>query len=335
VKNYLFAFVLGAILTSCSSDKKESIAPLSVEFDSKVINKSENIVYTKSNKAKLTIKSSEGSIVYLNGNFLGRVSDGGSFSLELPIDHIGSTNYDIKIVDLLGNEIVKSIEVIRVEPTAKLGVIKTKGEAQGLTLSQNGFVFIAESKSGVEIMNIGYNDEISSKNISSISNIDATKVTLSSDEKTLFIKDDRGLYHKFDLSDISNPVEVSVVDKVYRELSSINSDNTLKLKLTPCGLVCNGGNDFSKREFIIKDKLIKDAIFIDSKHFLVAHSNDGLWLYSVENGTPILLSKRDLGGNTTGLSLIKKDGILFVANGEKGVEIFNIDILLHDMKKGI
>jgi len=334
VKKYILFFIAGAIFTSCGSSKKVELTNLSVDLDSKLIDKKESIIYTKKDHAKLYLKSSEGSLVYLNGEFKGRVPRTGIYELSLPIDHIGSTNYKIKIVDEFSDEVQKDIEVIRLKPDAKLGVIKTEGKASGLTLSQNGLVFIAEQSSGVEIMNIGFNDEVSSKKISSISNISATKVILSNDEKSLYIKDEEGVYHKFDLTNINDPVELSVVNEIDKDSSSTNPNKTLRLSVTSCGLVGSSGKDFEKREFLIKDSLIKDAIFIDNTHFLVAHSEDGLWLYRVdEKNRPHLVSKKNLDGDTTGLSLIKKDAILFVANGDKGVEIFNLDILFYEMNK--
>ena len=312
--------------------------PVSLSIQPTQMTIKKDTIVTTNDKAKVQLLGVKGTTVYINGKKYGEFDDSGSMVLELSIDHIGSTNYEIIAKDQFGNSsIKKEIQIIRKPQNASLGSINTKGSAKDLTLSQNGTMFVAEGKSGVELISIGFDDKISSDTLASISNIDALSVTLSSDEKTLFIKDQDGVYHAFDISDPNNPKEMGIVDAqtIKSAKISISKDNSFQIRVSPCGLIAEDiiGSELQRR-FLLKDSNISDAILVeDDKEILTAHKNDGLVLYTMPtNGSlPHPIKSKKLDASIFGLSLIKKAGILFVAKGDKGVEIFNLDILLSKM----
>jgi len=110
-----------------------------------------------------------------------------------------------------------------------------------------------------------------------------------------------------------------------------------KISINSCGLVSEDISNLSNitQNFFLKDREIQDVILVDDDtKILVAHGLDGLQLFDVsDKSKPLIIGDKKLNGNTSGLSLVKKDGVLFVANGESGVEIFDLNILLFEMKQ--
>ncbi|RUM66672.1 MAG: hypothetical protein DSZ06_02795 [Sulfurospirillum sp.] len=312
--------------------------PVSLLVESSQMVTGKDTIVTTDDKAKVQLYGVKGNSVYVNGKKYGEFDENGSFILELSIDHIGSTNYEVIAKDQFGNtSIKKEIQIIRKPQSASLGSISTKGSAKDLTLSQNGTMFVAEGKSGVEFISIGFDDQISSEILASIPNVDALSVTLSSDEKSLFIKDKKGNYYAYDISNPNDPKEIGLVDAqtIKKSKISISKDNKFQIRVSPCGLIGEDivANDIQRR-FLLKDKNISDAILVNKdKQILTAHKEDGLILFSLsKDELPAPLKSKKLDAPVFGLSLIEKAGVLFVAKGDKGVEIFNLDILLSQMK---
>jgi hypothetical protein len=187
------------------------------------------------------------------------------------------------------------------------------------------------------VVSIGFNDRVDTVLLSTINSIDAQNVVLSKDEKRLFIEDSENRYHVIDISDIKNPVEIDIVSKIESSTAIVSEDKTTKFHICSKGLVSEDISDPShiKRNFLIEDKDIKDVILVDNDtKLLIAHATDGLKLISIEEPhNPVVLASKNLHATTTGLSLLKDEQILFVANGESGVEIFNLHILLAQMQK--
>ena len=335
------SLIVAISITACKDRSAANVVvekPVSLSLNSTQMLEDNSTIITDKSTAVVNLLGEKGTSVYVNGEKYSDFDDSGSMNLSLHIDHIGSTNYEIVLKDNLGKiKDAKIIQVIRKSPNASLGIVSTKGAAKDLTLSQNGTMFVAEGQNGVELITIGFDDRISSDILASISNIDALSVTLSGDEKTLFIQDKEHNYHAYDISNPNEPLEIGVVDAktIKKSKISISKDNQFQIRVSPCGLIAEDIiKDNLQRKFILKDKSIKDAILVnDDKDVLTAHSEDGLFLYSLqENGLPTLKSKKKLDSAVYGLSVIEKSGILFVAKGEKGVEIFNLDILLSQMK---
>jgi uncharacterized protein YjhX (UPF0386 family) len=337
MKKYILAssLVFSLAVMGCGDRSSTEVTNLQIQSNSLEVN--DDVIVTTDDKTKVNIIGELGSKLYINGQFYGEFDDSGSMTVELELDHLGSTIYEVKSVTKDGVDSQNiTLEIIKKKKNSKLGSVKTKGKAQGLTLSQTGTMFIAEGMSGVELISVGFNDTISSDLLSSIEGVEATSVTLSKDEQTLFIKDNDGKYHKYDISNISEPKEIGIIDHIEKSNLVLSEDDKKRYRVSPCGVV---GEDVSdkldtKRDFLLEDKSIKDIVLVeDDTKLLAAVGKEGLKLISLEEKIPKEIAKKALDGDTSGLSLIKDAGILFVANGESGVEIFNLDILLHEMKK--
>ena len=81
------------------------------------------------------------------------------------------------------------------------------------------------------------------------------------------------------------------------------------------------------------DDKIQDVVLVDhDTKLMMAHGEEGLELIDLaDKQNPTMIGAKSLEDDTSGLSLLKRDGILFVANGASGVQIFDLDILLDEM----
>jgi hypothetical protein len=78
-----------------------------------------------------------------------------------------------------------------------------------------------------------------------------------------------------------------------------------------------------------------DVVLVDrdSKALLAAGAT-GINLLDITSPTqPNLTVNFEIEGGTKGLSLNKKEGILFVANGDKGVLVYSLNIILDKLTK--
>ncbi len=297
-----------------------------------------NTIVTDEDFTSITLLGETGSKVFINGKEVGVFPDTGTLEVTFRVEDAGSYTYNITSQSLEGTDSQSIyIEVIKNEKNASLGSVSTQGQANALTVSQDGIIFVAEKNHGVEIISIGFDDRVSSDLLSTIETTDAQNVILSDDEKTLYVEDSKGKFHVLDISDLSNPIEVGIIDTLEESTSILSEDNTMRYRVSDCGLI---GEDVSnpaqsEQKFLLKDKEIQDVVLVDNDtKLLVAHGLEGLQLYDIADVTnPIMISSKNLNDNTSGLSLIKKDGILFVANGSSGVQIFALDILLDEMMR--
>jgi len=300
------------------------------------LNTETNTIVTDEDFTTVTLFGDFGSKVFINDKEVGSFPESGSLEVTLSIKDAGSYTYNVHSTNAEGTDSERiMIEVIKQEKSASLGSVETKGMAQALTVSQDGIIFVAEKNHGVEIISIGFDDRVSSDLLSTIDSIDAKNVILSDDEITLFVEDEEGKFHVLDISDLSNPTEVEVIDKIEKSVSIFSEDETMRYRVSDCGLV---GEDVSnpaqsERQFLLKDKEIQDVVLVDNDtKLLVAHGREGLELFDIRDvQNPIMISAKNLNDDTSGLSLLKKDGVLFVANGVSGVKIFDLEILLHEM----
>lgn len=341
MRRILLASSLVAILAMSGCGSRGS-APELVNKQEDIVTKSVNLdtlnhsIATDEDFTTLTLDGDPGSTLFVNGEKVGTFPDSGTLEVTLGIKEAGNYTYEVvsKAPDGSVSDTVV-IEVVKSEKSASLGTVTTGGEASSLTVSQDGTIFIAEKNSGVEIISIGYSDRVSSDLLSTIDSINAHNVILSDDEKTLYVEDDKGEYHILDISDLTHPQEREVIKELDKSVSIVSEDGTMRYRISYCGLI---GEDVSNpsdivRKFIIKDREIKDAVLVDNDtKVLVAHGLDGLELFDLADiEHPLLIATKNLNANTTGLSLLKKDGVLFVANGDSGVQIFKLDILLNEM----
>ena len=308
----------------------------SLEIKAASINSETNTIVTDEDYTTVTLLGESGSKVFMNGKEVGVFPQSGSLEVTLSIKDAGTYTYDVhSSADGVDSETIM-IEIIKQEKSASLGTVSTAGQANALTVSQGGIIFVAEKNHGVEIISIGFDDRVSSDLLSTIDTTDAKNVTLSDDESRLYVEDSAGRFHVLDISDLSKPVEISVVDKIEKSTSVTSEDATMRYRVSACGLVGEEVSNpaQSEQKFLLKDKEIQDVVLVDNdSKLLVAHGMDGLQLLDISSGEPIMIGSKDLGDDTSGLSLLKKDGVLFVANGVSGVQIFNLEILLHEMMR--
>ncbi len=331
------SLAISLIMIGCgdrSSAEVEAIQPLSVKAAS--INADTNTIITDKDQTTVTLLGESGSKVFINDQEVGVFPESGSLEVTLSIKDAGSYLYKVHATTHGVESETIMIEVIKQADAASLGSVDTKGVANALTVSQDGIIFVAEKSAGVEIISIGYKDKVSSDLLASIDMSDAKNVTLSDDEKTLYVEDSTGKFHIVDISDLSHPEQRGVIDHIDKVTAVTSADATMRYRVVGCGLIGEEVSNpaQSERKFLLKDKAIQDVLLVDNDtKLLVAHGKDGLQLMDLSSGEPIMIASKSLGDDTSGLSLLKKDGILFVANGASGVQIFNLDILLHEMMR--
>jgi filamentous hemagglutinin family protein len=328
------------MICGCGKNRGElvpQVTPLAVK--SATLASNTNTITTTDDFAKVTLNGEFGSKVFINDKEVGTFPKSGSLDVTLDVSEVGNYTYNMYSLNKGGKSKTIQIEVTKEQKSATLGTVKTEGKANALTASTSGVIFIAEKNHGVEVIKIGYTDKVVSLLLSKIDNINAQNVILSDDENKLFVEDENHKYHVMDISDINNPVELKVIEKIEKNLSAITEDGSTKYSIKSCGLcstdISNPSNH--QRNFLIKDKKIQDVILVENDNqLLIAHGEEGLQLFDVtDKKTPKLIGEKNLHGDTSGLSLMKKDGVLFVANGESGVEIFDLSILLFEMVEGL
>ncbi len=331
------SLVLSLIVGGCGGDRFGS--PIQKEFTvsvkSATLNSDSNTISTTDDYTTVTLVGEFGSKVFINDKEVGTFPEDGSLEVTFDISEVGNYKYSIYSKNLGGNSKTIIIEIIKEQKNANLGTIQTAGKANNLTASKDGIIFIAEKSHGVEVISIGYTDKVVSVLLSTINDINAQNVILSEDESKLFIEDELGKYHVLDISDIKNPVEIKIINEIEKSLSVLSEDATTKFSINSCGLVSEDISNPSNitQNFLLEDKEIQDVVLVDDDtKILIAHGLDGLELFDVnDKSKPLMIGDQNLNGDTTGLSLLKKDGVLFVANGESGVEIFDLSILLFEM----
>ena len=233
------SLVVSLILGGCGDrttppeKKKEEMSVKSLSLDTE-----RGTITTQEDFKTITLLGEYGSKVFINDKEVGSFPENGSLDISLAVKEAGSYSYKMHSTNAQGQESEPiMIEVLKSEKSATLGTISTKGEANSLTVSQEGIIFVAEKNHGVEIISIGSSDKISSDLLSTIDTVDAENVILSDDEKTLYVEDKEGKYHVLDISDLSHPTEVDIIDEIEKSPSFYSEDKTMYYTLYDCGLV--------------------------------------------------------------------------------------------------
>ena len=332
------SIALVLLLVGCKNRYSEPVEIEVLAEKSSSINLDTNKIETERDFVVVNLKGESGDRVFINDKEAGVIPQSGELPVTIKLKDVGDYNFSIHSQNSNGTKSKSyTLSVTKKEKSADLGTISTKGPAEKLTVSQNGVIFIAEKGKGLEIIKIGYTDEIKTDLLAIVSDVNAQDVFLSNDESILYVKDEHGKFHAYDITTIGEPQELTLTDTIEEKKSVLNSDKTTEYVVRSCGLeskdITNPNNP--QREFVIKDKEIKDVVLTkDDKYMLLANGTKGLTLYDIsDKKEPKFLADKVLGGTITGLSLLKKDGVLFVANGEHGVEIFDLKALIRDMLK--
>ena len=328
------SLVISLMMSGCGDRSTPPAQELAVQSVS--LNTETNTIITDEDFTTITLVGEFGSKVFINDKEVGIFPESGSLEVALSVKEVGSYTYNLHSqsdTGVVSDPVI--IDVIKKEKSSSLGTVSTEGTASALTVSKDGIIFVAEQSHGVEIISIGFSDRVSSDLLSTIDSINATNVVLSDDESTLFVEDAEGKFHVLDISDLSNPFELEIINEIEKSVSVLSEDATMRYRVDDCGLVAEEVSNpaQAQRLFLLKDKAIQDVVLVDNDtKLLVAHGKEGLQLLDLtDSDNPIMIASKDLGDDTSGLSLLKKDGILFVANGASGVQIFNLEILLHEM----
>ncbi|RUM66353.1 MAG: hypothetical protein DSZ06_03355 [Sulfurospirillum sp.] len=215
-------------------------------------------------------------------------------------------------------------------------IISTEGPAKSVAVSDNT-LFVAEGKNGVEILKIGFSDSVSSELLYKIDNVDAKKVTLSKDAKTLLVEKADGKIVVVDVRDLSHPKVVGEQPKSNLDDDTTTKDGTYKyVAKGQNGMevwdISNPSNPEKVGE--LKSSSCYEVVLIDDdKKALIATGSVGIKLLKLDNPkVPNPVSTyRVKGASVTGLSLNGTKDALFVATGKSGVMVFNLDMLLEKM----
>ncbi len=218
----------------------------------------------------------------------------------------------------------------------KITTINASGKVESLAISKEA-IFFAEGNNGVEIISIGYSDKISTELLFKIKDINAKQVTLSQDEQTLYVEDEVGFIQIIDISDLTHPKKTGRTTKQNIDNAALSKNGTYKyIPRGEEGLeivnISNPSNIFIESTFKISNAFNVVLVENDTKA-LIATGSVGINLLDITNPRQVdnIANYRITGASVTGLSLNATEELLFVATGDEGVLVFNLDILLHKL----
>ena len=219
--------------------------------------------------------------------------------------------------------------------SSQLSSFQTRAPAKDVTSSDTA-LFIAEGDKGVEVVQIGYSDRIDHKLITTITGINATQVTLSDDQNELYVKNEQGSINVFDISDIHAPRRTKLLIAGTIQNNPISPEGTYEfVPKKQAGLYVYNISNPSNKELIntFREVPVYALVLVDQgSKALAAAGNNGIVLLDVAD--PMHIAKMAdfaLDGRTLGVSINKKSGLLFVANGNNGIKVFNLNILLDEL----
>ena len=231
----------------------------------------------------------------------------------------------------------QSVETtLNADKNGKITTIDASGKVESIAVSKEA-IFFAEGENGVEIISIGYSDKISTELLFKIKDINAKQVILSDDELTLYVEDEKGYIQIIDISDLTNPVKTGRTTKQDIDNATFSKNGTFKyIPRGENGLevvnISNPSNIHTESTFTISNAFNVVLVDNDTKA-LIATGPVGINLLDITNPKYIdnIANYRIKGSSVTGLSLNASEDLLFVATGDKGVLVFNLDILLHKL----
>ncbi len=220
--------------------------------------------------------------------------------------------------------------------SAQLSTFQTRAPAEDVTSSDSA-LFIAEGDKGVEVVQIGYNDRIDHELITTITGINATQLALSDDQKELYVINRQGSINVYDISDIQAPRRTKLLVAGSIQVNPVSTEGNYEfVPEQQAGLRVYDISNPSHKELIsaFHEVSVYALVLVDqASKALAATGENGLALLDVAD--PAHISKTaefPIDGKTLGLSVNKKTGQLFVANGDKGIKVFNLNILLDELR---
>jgi hypothetical protein len=223
------------------------------------------------------------------------------------------------------------------DENGKITTIKLSGSAEDIAVSKDA-LFVAKGKDGIDVVKIGYNDSIKSELITAIDGINARSVSLSKDGKKLYVVNEEGYVNVIDITNISVPVKERVTTQQEIQKQVITKDNNYKF--VPKGKkgleiydISNPANHELKATFNKSNAY--DIVLVDNDaKALIAAGVTGINLLDITTPTePNMLVRFEIDGGTKGLSLNEEQGLLFVANGDKGVLDYHLNSVLDKLSQ--
>jgi len=226
-------------------------------------------------------------------------------------------------------EVSKTYEA---DENGKITTIKLSGTAEDIAISKDA-LFVAKGKDGIDIIKIGYNDFIESELITAIDGINARSVSLSNDGEKLYVVNEEGFVNVINITNISAPVKERVTTQQEVQKEAIAKDSNYKF--VPKGEkgleiydISNPANHELKTTFNKSNAY--DIVLVDNDaKALIAAGITGINLVDITTPTePNMIVRFEIDGGTKGLSLNEEQGLLFVANGDKGVLVYHLNTVL-------
>ncbi len=213
--------------------------------------------------------------------------------------------------------------------------LNTAANAQDLTASKDA-LFVAEGDKGVEILKIGYQDRIEHEVVATIPGINAKHVSLSNDQTKLYVENNQGFINIFDISDIKSPRKERIVTKQSLQVDPITEDG--RYQFTPKdekGLYVYDISNPSNKNLLVKytKSPVYDITLVDhDTKAIVATKSHGIDILKIDDIDHIkVIANEPIDGNVLGVSINKSSGLLFVANGDKGIKVYNLNLLLDSL----
>ena len=246
----------------------------------------------------------------------------------------GTSTQALQAQNISQNDTLAS-EKLTADKEGKITTIKADGRVQGITASKDA-LFLAEGADGVEIIKIGYSDTISTELLSKIKDINAKQVSLSDNEKILYVEDEAGYIQIINISDLTHPKREGQTTKQKIDNAAISDNGTYKyIPRGKNGLeVVNISNPTALIESTFNKSNAYDVVLADDDtKALIATGPVGINLLDITNPKQVnnLANYRIRGSSVMGLSLNADKDILFVATGNKGVMVFNMEIMLNKL----
>ena len=231
----------------------------------------------------------------------------------------------------------KSKTDIKADKDGKIKTIKLSGSADSVAVSKDA-LFVAKGKDGVDVVKIGYDDAISSEFITAIEGINAKSVNLSKDGSKLYVENEQGFVNIINIQNLSNPIKESVTTKQKTQKFVQSGDGYKFVPKGEKGLEIYDASNPSNIELKLtfNKANVYDIVLADKESkALLASGAAGINLLDITTPTsPNMIANFSVGGGVKGLSLNQEQGILFVANGDNGVLVYNLNIMLDMIVNG-
>ncbi len=247
-----------------------------------------------------------------------------------PVENSQVDNYNEPQKEIIGE---KSTLEKKYDMTKSDGdSISTDAPAVDVAVSKET-LFVAQGENGVEIIKIGYDDVISSARIAQVTDLNAYAVSVSEDASTLYVTNKEGFVNVVDITNINKPEKVKLITK--KEANSFTLSEDGRYKFVPKGKKGLDIFDVSNPHNPILETTITNfsaysvVVAQNDTKVLVASGVSGINIVDISDiKKPNTVARYKLKGNTTGLALDREASILFVANGDNGVSIFNVDMVI-------